>query len=115
MENLTLGRFEEYRGHFIRVEGRSGKYYVPKKSQEELFFGEVIENMAFEEHVAAGWQVVALDVCIEDDEPVQTDGLLAVNPATNEVLVCDEGTNTKLKQPLSKLQIEICSGDEDEE
>jgi hypothetical protein len=115
MKNLTLGRFEEYRGHFIHVEGRSGKYYVPKKSQEKLFFGEVIENMAFEGEVAAGWQVVALDVCIEDDEPVQTDGLLAVNPATNEVLVCDEGTLTKLKQPLAKLQIEMCSDEDGDE
>jgi hypothetical protein len=46
---------------------------------------------------------------------VQTDGLLAVNPATNEVLVCDEGTLTKLKQPLAKLQIEMCSDEDGDE
>jgi hypothetical protein len=112
MGKSTLGIFEEYRGSYIRVEGR--KYYVPKKKQEDLFFGEVIENMCFEKEVNDGWQVVALDVCIEEDEPVQTDGLLAVKFATEEVLVSDEGTIKKLKQPLSKLKIEICSDGGDE-
>jgi hypothetical protein len=114
MKKFMLGRFEEFRGRYIRVEGHSGKFYDPKKKQEDLFFGEVIENMCFEKEVNDGWQVVALDVCIEEDEPVQTDGLLAVKFATEEVLVCDEGTIKKLNQSLSKLKIEICSDDGDE-
>jgi hypothetical protein len=115
MKKTTLGKFEDYRGHFIHVEGRSTKYYVPKKKQEDLFFGEVIANMAFEKEITEGWQVVALDVCIEEGEPVQTDGLLAIHLATDEILASDEGTVRKLKQPLSKLQIEICGDYEEEE
>jgi hypothetical protein len=110
MDKQTLGRFEEYRGQFIKVEGK--RFYVPKKKQEDLFFGTVIQNMCFEKQVAEGWQVVALDVCIEYGMPVQTDGLLAINPAIEEVLVCDEGTNRKIGKSASRLQIEICTDDD---
>jgi hypothetical protein len=115
MKKTTLGKFEDYRGHYIHVEGRDGKYYVPKEDQEDFFFEEVIEAMAFEKEVADGWQVVALDMCIEEGELVQTDGLLAIHPVTDEILASDEGTVRKLKQPLSKLQIDICGDFEDEE
>jgi hypothetical protein len=100
---MDLGRFEKYRGHHISVQGSDGHFYVPTKEEEEEYFMVAVENLCFDKD---GFKVVAIDCCIEDGFPVQTDVLLAVNEVSGEVIECDEGTNRTLEVKLQDMGIE---------
>ena len=99
-----LGKFEGYRGKWIKVSGSENSFYVPKTDQEH-FFEELIEDMDFEGEVEKGWLVVAIAACFEMGEPVQSEGLLAVH--NDKVIESDEGTITEHTIPFSEIVVRV--------
>lgn len=99
-----LGKLEDYRGKWIKVSGSENSFYVPTADQEH-FFEELVEDMAFEDEVAKGWVVVAIAACFEEGEPVQSEGLLAV--CDDKLIESDEGTITEHATPFSDLVVQV--------
>jgi hypothetical protein len=106
-------RFGEYRGRWIEIAGSSNVFYVPKDDEDHLKW--VAVSMAFAKQEKDGWQVVAISgTTLNDDdeeEEWQYDGLLAIKPATGEVLECEGGFNKVLKAPLDTIEIKVITDD----
>lgn len=99
-----FGVFEKYRGKTVSINSGNSEFYVPTLDEEEHMILDARENLCFEKE---GFEIVALEGCIEEGEMVQLDGLLAVNRETGSLIHCEEGTNSELKATLSNLTIEV--------